>query len=293
MPRKLWYWKVEVSKVLADGGLAMCSLEARGAWWWLLMRMFADGADGVWEGSMQQLAHAVGAIGHDIGAIYAEWQEANVGDFEDLGDGRVRIISRRMRAEAAAREADRKRKNAKSDDNPPDSQSYSDSIPDQFQSNSESMSVMSCHDSDYDSSDSSSAKEKAERGDKPRARGSLKRATVNPDDHPWPIAMYVTEHGTPPPGIWYDLVKQRVTDREVWAATLEEWGQSGYRFQNVTDLVARYERNVRVIKRTDGKTESMTYAEMLRDAEKHGRTTEDYEPVPQSNGKPMWRQRAA
>jgi uncharacterized protein YdaU (DUF1376 family) len=68
-----------------------------------------------------------------------------------------------------------------------------------------------------------------------------------PTSHPWPIAMYVERHGVAPPLVWYNLIAQRVTDRDVWTATLDEWDRSGYRFENVTDLVARYERNAKVL----------------------------------------------
>lgn len=135
MSGKPWYMKLEASKVLADGGLAICSLAARGAWMWLLMRMHADGATGVWEGTPRQLALLVGAIDEPIGPIIDELRGAGVGDFEDMAGGRIRITSRRMKREADVREKDRERK--------AESHSNSEPFPEQFQSISDAF-------SDYD-----------------------------------------------------------------------------------------------------------------------------------------------
>ena len=114
--KKHWYMKLEPGVIFADGGLCACSLEARGAWMWLLMRMHTNGATGVWEGTPKQLALQVSSIGHSVEDILDEWRANNVCDIDLLEGGLLRITNRKMERESELRRIDLGRK---SENGPP------------------------------------------------------------------------------------------------------------------------------------------------------------------------------
>jgi hypothetical protein len=112
---------------------------------WLLMRMHADGATGVWTGNMRQLANAIGSSQDDIEGIVQEWIDGSVGEIERDGS-RITLKNRRMIREAEQREADSVRKATNTQPN-------SDPIPDHFQTISDTIPrARADYDYDYGSS---------------------------------------------------------------------------------------------------------------------------------------------
>ena len=218
MAGKPWEMKLEVSKVLADGGLAICSLAARGAWMWLLMRMHADGATGVWEGTTRQFALLVGAVDEPVADIIRELRDARVGDFEDLDGGRIRITSRRIKREAETREKDRERKS--------EPKSISEPIPDHFQTNSEAF-------SDYDYKNDL---EKAERKKK--------------DAHAheaWQIAMYHEATGRAPALAYWPAITATVVRKDVWQIALDRAESEAWKASNVNARLDEYKATERTM----------------------------------------------
>jgi hypothetical protein len=229
--------KLDCAKVFADDGLSRCSLQARGAWWWLLMRMHSEGASGVWEGTMEDLAHSVNCVGHSITKIVAELKRKKVADFEELEGGVIRVINRKMAREAISRRADSERKSRRSDS---ESVSDSESIPDSFPIQSKPhvrADVFARPGSDYDSS-LKETQEPVKAGRSPRAH---KEAAANlPDSVPWQIRMYVESCGRAPAAGFWPAITSQVTRRDVWQTVLDRADLEGWKTGNVNARVKEY-----------------------------------------------------
>lgn len=255
--KKDWYMKLDCAKVFADDGLSRCSLQARGAWWWLLMRMHSEGASGVWEGTLEDLAHSVNCVGHSITKIVAELKRKKVADFEELEGGVIRVINRKMAREAAIRRADSERK-GKSEGAV--SGSHSELIPDSIRNQSSPhvrAGAQTRPDSDYDSSSVEVQAGGSEEEPRARAKSKVAPSPASPTE-PWQIAMYRESTGRPPAVGYWPAITSQVTRRDVWQLVLDRADAEGWKATNVNSRVREYLDTERTMyppeKRTNGVT---------------------------------------
>lgn len=218
---------------LKDPALRMCSPATRGIWVDLLCGMWNGRTGWDIEGTLTGHARLCACTEAEMTTAIAELERLDVAIVERLGEGMIRVESRRLRrdAENRGKEADKKRRQRSS---------MSPSCPDDVPTHVPALSEV---------------EEEERRRDKKRGGAGGEKPPA-PKNEPWQIAMYRESTGRAPAIGYWPAITSQVQRRDVWEIALHRADTEGWKDGNVNARVKEYLDTERTMyppeKRTNG-----------------------------------------